>query len=452
MGRDQELWSVETEQALIGAVLLDPVEADLTLPEVPSAAFHREIHRAIWMAIATLRSGHTIADPVTVADALRRAGIPCEVTYLSDCCLACPATAAAAEYARTVRDLAARRNVYQTLRAAIRMAADQSIALDDLRDTLQGGVRSLADMLSAGAEADTLEHLAIQAYTDAESVWNGSRTPGLSTGMPGLDRQLGGGLHRQELTVLAGRPSAGKSALAQQWAVEVARRNGRVYFASLEMHSGMVGTRALAAEAGIDSARLRGSPPLHPGDWTILSNAIGRMGRYGGRVLVDSSSRTMDRVISRVRAVHARDRVDLVVIDYLQRCRTPGHAADRNRALGEAARGAKDLAMDLDCAVLLLSQLNRAAAAGGREPALHDLRDTGELEQEADTVLILHRPDDGAPPAVVSLRLLVPKQRQGSAGMRWSIYHERATGRFTEPAPPADHRSGEPREGATVGA
>lgn len=427
----QSLCDVEAERAVLGAALVDSSAADVCLPLLPTQAMGREAHRRAWSAIRRLRGRGSPCDTLTVADELQVAGdldLVGGTTFLADLVAEVATTVNAADYAALVRDAWARREAQRCARYAMAMAADVTAPLADVRAALASAVRAMAEAEAAGRAGQTLDALALEAWAWVESLYDNRDQPGLSTGIPSVDAWLGGGLHRGELTILGGRPSAGKSALAQQVAQHVASAGGRVLFASAEMDGRTVGLRSLSLVSGVDGRRLRGAPPLEERDWPLLGDAIGQLGRWGQNIAV-THPQTIDAVSAECRRLNAQSPLTLVVVDHLQHLRSPRGTENRNQAIGQMAAECKALAVTLGIAVLALSQLNRSAADQDRRPRMHDLRESGELEQLADTVLLLHRKADEKPPPVCDVELIVAKQRNGEVGALRLVHH-RPSGRF----------------------
>lgn len=450
------------EQALLGCALLDAAVADEQLGDVPDQSFGREAHRRVWAAVRILRATGGGTDVLTVAEALQRAGDwdPVEAqggsSYLADLIAAVPAPALAPQYAASVVEGHVRRTARTELLRAVSVCADPGKSIQDLHEAVAAASRRLAEAAAGRRRTETLSTLAVRAYQQAEALYRGEARAGIATGLPALDAWTGGGLHRGELWILGGRPSVGKSSLAQQIAAAVAAGGGRVLVASAEMSGETVGLRALAAESGVDGRRLRGSPRPTAADWAALSQAVARIERYGPSIEVDTASRTMSAIVAQARRLHAQEPLALVVVDHLQQLRSEGREDNRAQAVGRMASDAKALAVALDCCVLVLSQLNRAAPAEKRRPRPSDLRDSGEIEQQADLVALLHRPDDAPPSSPVEL--IIAKHRNGELGTL-RLGHDRPTGRWAAaaagggaaPAEDAGRPRAAPVRRATVG-
>jgi len=281
-----------------------------------------------------------------------------------------------------------------------------------------------------GASVDTLKRISeptLRALEGIEAVQKRvqqglSPVTGVPTGIHTLDRTTLG-LQPGSLTVLAARPSVGKTAFALNAAVHAATRAGKkVAFFSLEMPSDQLALRILAAEAKLDWRRLaQGQLGRH--DWDRLATQADRVGA-ASIWLDDNFVLTPVELRSKCRKLKRENGgLDLVVVDYLQLMHAPSDRANQSREqeIATISRSLKALAKELECPVLALSQLNRSVEKRrGEPPMLSDLRESGAIEQDADIVLFLHRTEEESKDAqagdTVPVQLLIAKQRQGPTG------------------------------------
>ena len=430
----ETLCDTEAEQALCGIALTDTAAADEAMALVRPEAFYREAHRRIWQAVGTLRVRRSGCDVLTVADALQAAGDEHAVpaTYLPALAQSAPSASMVLQYAEMVREAHARREVVRAAKAALATASDPARDLREVQAAVAEGLRGAA-AAAAGDGPVRVSDLVVAAVDEIESVYEGRVEPALATGVVDIDRAMDGGLRRGEMTVLGGRPSVGKSSLAQEIAAFVAVRHGHVLIASAEMSAAMVARRALSGASRIDGRRFSGrrgaDPSMQDADWPALMHAVARLGESATRLWVDDRSRTMDAIAAQARRLHARDGLCLLVVDHLQHLRAPDHAENRTQAVGRMAAEVKDLAVALNIAVLVLSQLRRLAPGEDRKPRLSDLRESGDIEQVADTAILLHRAGGDVPPPLCEVEAALLKNRNGDlAALR--LWHERATGRW----------------------
>lgn len=282
------------------------------------------------------------------------------------------------------------------------------------------GIAELSNLLQpAEATLQDLESAARQIILDIES---GKREPVIPTGLVDLDDALGGGLRRQTVTVVGGRTSMGKSALALQIARYAAAHGSRILYFSIEMPIKALARRVLSTEAGIEPLELRlcGSPD----DAAAMRECLSRLG--GPNLMVnDDPSLTSGKAVAVAHKLKIQRNLDVVFVDYLQRLNDlPASGENRTHLLGRISKTFAIMARRLNVVVVLMSQLSRKSdTSAGNEPKLSDLRDSGEIEQDADNVFLLHRPHyyDREKDEHEAL-LFVAKQREGPTcdiGLYW---------------------------------
>jgi replicative DNA helicase len=249
----------------------------------------------------------------------------------------------------------------------------------------------------------------------------------IPTGLSKLDTPMGGGLARSDLVVVAGRPSMGKSAFSSQIAVNVAKSGKKVLVFPVEMNAESVAIRILSSASGLEPAVLRNT--RFQCDWSKVRNAISPISK-SDLWFDDDPALTSNKVILVAKDLSARlGGLDLVVVDYLQILSDVPNE-NRNNYLGNVTKMFKTLARQLNCPVILVSQLNRQVEnRRGNRPTMADLRDTGELENHADGILLLHRPhyyDESADEH--ETHLIIAKQRNGvtdTVPLHWDSNHLR---------------------------
>ncbi len=434
------LRAVAEEQAVIGAALLEVSAADECLPLLRPEAFSRLPHERIWGAIGRLRAEGKGCDVLSVATALEgQAESVGGIAYLSDLTAAVPAIASARAYAGRVHEAHVRRQIVRAAREAIAAAEDPSQDAQALVGSVDRQMRSVTEAATWGDEPRPLPDLLAEAFSYVEALYEGTRQPGIGTGIPLLDRHLGGGLHPGELCILGAQPSAGKSALAESMALHIASRSRSVLYATPEMTELMVALRALAYAAGVDLRKLQGSPRMDGDDWTALSRALGTLAERTGRLWVDGHVTTWDGIAAKARRLHSVHGLDLLVVDHLHELEWPTGADSENRAISEIGGGVKRRATAVGGAAPLRSMLTRAARSYMGAPRAHDLRGSGSIEQHADTILLLYPKDDSeGSPREITVDVIVEKQRNGATGIV-GLSHDRATGRFRDPREGRDH-------------
>jgi replicative DNA helicase len=234
------------------------------------------------------------------------------------------------------------------------------------------------------------------------------------TGIDSLDRFLK--IRKKQLITIAARPSVGKSALAGQIAFKNAVSYGKkVAFFSLEMSEDELMMRGLSLMSGVGATRIAENLMAEEQRGRVEA-ALGRIGE-ASLTIVDEPAQTADYIYSRCRLLQQKEGIDLVLIDYSQLCKPADGKAPRHEQIGQITRDFKNMAKKLDCPVIQLAQINREAAKSNRRPKMFDLRESGSLEQDSDTILFIHPKDPDDQGETVDVELIVEKQRNGGTGI-----------------------------------
>ncbi len=406
-----EIWSIEAEQSVLGAVMIDP-SAFNRIGDLPASAFFRSSHGDIWRAASSLHAAGKPADMIAVADALNGEKLEAVggLTYLNSLCSSIPSAKNAKHWADIVRDRAAQRALNGALCDALDLVDGVGTASEKLervaalisplhKSIVRKAPRSLAD-------------IAMQRTAHYEALAAGDIEPGWSTGIRSLDKMLGGGFKPGRLIFLGARPSVGKTSLSLQFLIEQAEAGRTGLMFSQEMTGEEVTDRAVAHIGRIEYERLQ-TGQLQQDDWGRLVDVMDRCGRLP-LTIHDQGSLTLGEIRHQIRAT---PNLKVVVLDYLQLCAKAeeSSAGNRNSEIEEISRGLKALAMELGICLIVLSQLNRKVEErAGKKPMLSDLRDSGSIEQDADAVLFLWPVRDLAYGRLVGLD--VAKNRQGRTG------------------------------------
>ena len=414
--------NLQAEESLLGAMLLSK-EAIAVASEVLIADnFYKPAHSHIFDAITSLSAMGEPADPVTVAEELRRAGLldaiggPATLVNLQ---ASTPAVSSASRYARIIEE-------HALLRRLIGVAgeiAEMSYGLpDDVTKTVDQA-ESMVFEVAQRRTTDTLAPLSdlLHANLDhLEDVVNrGERITGIPTGFLDLDELLSG-LQPNALYVVGARPSMGKTALALSMASNAAIESGRpVLLFSLEMGQLELTQRLLCAEARVNSRNVRNGQ-LTESDWGKIAHATGRLA--DAPIWIDDNPNvTVMEIRSKARRLKSRlGDLGLIVVDYLQLMTGRSNAENRQVEVSEISRGLKILARELQTPVVALSQLSRQLEMrADKRPMLADLRESGSIEQDADVVMFIYRDDvyNLDSPDRGTAEILVSKHRNGPTGM-----------------------------------
>ena len=388
-------WNQEAEQAVLGAMLLDQDAALLATDLVQDDMFYREGHRRLFRAMVGLVERRTVIDPVTLRDELGRRGELDAVggaDYLSELVDAVPTAANLEYHARIVKDKAILRRLIETSTGIITEAYDGRSTASDLLDKAESRIFQISQ--ERGSEGfSRLKEMLWPTMERIEALQrSGKSITGVPSGFVDLDK-LTSGFQPSELVIVAARPSMGKTAFCLNVATHAAVEGQGVAIFSLEMSRDQLVQRMLTAEARVDSQRVR-QGGLRDADFTNLARAAGVL--QSCPVWIDDTpSLSLLEMRSKARRLKAENDIKMVVVDYLQLMRSPEYAENRVQEISDISRSLKALARELEVPVVALSQLSRASEqrGGERRPILSDLRDSGAIEQDADLVLFIHRPE-----------------------------------------------------------
>lgn len=405
--------SVEAEQSVLGALLLDARAIDRIAGVVSEADFYRHEHRVIFGTIEALGREQRAVDVVTVFERLeqqRRAAGVGGLPYLNQLAQSVASTRGVTSWATIVRDRATLRRLIAACDAAgARAFNPQGKSAGEVLDAAATEIVSLATT-RAQREPATARELALGRLDRMDRLAAGGQDEAWPVGIPTLDRMTGG-VRPGELLILAARPSVGKSSFAMHCALRLAQQQ-RTLLLSMEMPGTQVANRAICAlgRVGMQSVR---AGKLEGEEWGRFAEGADRLSALD--LLVDDEGAL---TIGAIRAKARRAKCRVLVVDYLQLCAGAGKRGEnRNNELEEITRGLKALAMSDRIAVVCLSQLNRdVERRASPRPQLADLRDSGAIEQDADGVWLMwtHQRAEDSQQRIVGLD--VAKQRDGPLG------------------------------------
>jgi replicative DNA helicase len=434
IARRSPLTAVEAEQAVLGGILIRPSALARVRPMLSAPdCFGEAVHQAIYRAVLALADNGTPIDSVTLQGQLGQSD---EVQVLAADLVDVACTPENIEHhARMVLDGYRRRAAVEAAEELTRLSSDPAIGIGQ-------ALALVSARLVPIASADPL----VQRKSLRASLWEAMRRTeervkaggallGASTGFDQLDEYTDG-LTDGELWVLAARPSQGKTAMALQIARHVATHHGPAFMASLEMGDDELVERLLSSESGANLRWARKYPEYFDRNCIAIAKAAGILATLP--LVLDTHTRTVGMIRMRVQNEILEGRKPAVVlVDYLGLLQSDRPAENRNVELGGMAADLKRMARDFELPVVALAQLNRSSVREDREPQLHDLRDSGEIEQHADVVPMIHWPDGkseerGRP---TNVDLYVRKERNGETG-KIAMLFETWTQRFREAEKP----------------
>jgi len=417
---------IEAEESLIGAMLLSAEAVSIAYESVQAEDFYRPLHGQIFGAIIDLAHAGEPVDYVTVQAKLQERGaLAVELSVLSSLQINTPSAANAQHYADLVREKALQRRL---ISVAGEIVDDAYVATDDVIGLIDEAERKI-NAIGDDRKIDSVSPLQRLLLSEADILEQRGETRGqlngLETGYKSLDAILQG-LQKSSMTIVGARPATGKTAFALGILIHVgAVVNRPALFFSLEMSRQELAERILASTARIDSSRLR-TGDLSEADWNRAHEAFGYL--QSAKVFIDDNpSLTIMDVRARARRIKQQNGdLGIVIIDYLQLMSSRGRAENRQVEVSEMSRSLKILARELECPVVALSQLSRKLEErADKRPMMSDLRESGSLEQDADVVLFLYRPEiygDVPNDVKADAEIIVGKNRNGptrTAHLTW---------------------------------
>lgn len=388
----------EAEQSVLGAIIIDPQLMGETQGVLLPESFYRGAHQHIFRAMMHLFEENSEIDVVTLMDQLTSEGTLSEAggpQYLAELASNVPTTRNIEYYREIVYKLAAKRNLIRVADQIAKDGYDSELELDDILSDAERKILELASTRESEGFKDIRDVLG-QVYENAEELdQNSGQTPGIPTGYRDLD-QMTAGFNRNDLIILAARPSVGKTAFALNIAQKVATHesNYTVGIFSLEMGADQLATRMICSSGNVDSNRLR-TGTMTDEDWNRFTVAVGKLSKT--KIFIDDTPgiRITD-LRSKCRRLKQEHGLDMIVIDYLQLIMGSGSRMSDNRQqeVSEISRTLKAIARELECPVIALSQLSRGVEQRqDKRPMMSDIRESGSIEQDADIVAFLYRDD-----------------------------------------------------------
>jgi len=421
--------SRDAERAVIGSMIRDrTVILDLRC-NLSVENFYFDAHQKICRTIFAMQDAGQAVDLVTLADELDRKKLLTDVggpAYLAELWDAAPTSANFEHYARIVNERAAFRQLALIGTQINRDALDKSQPPTELLVAAEQQLHEIQDRMAAKGDTASIQQMADAAIARLEKRRSGNIV-GIPTGYPDLD-EITGGLQSSELVIIGARPSQGKTALAVNIARHVGAAGHSVLFVSLEQSRDELIDRLICCFSGVDSYRMRLAWNLTNDDQSRIQEAIAVMSPWRMEIS-DVGQQTAARIAATARQMHRKRGLDLVILDYAQLVVPENLRATRYEQVGQISRQLKFLARELHIPVVALAQVGRKAEEREHEePKLSHLRESGDLEQNADAVILLHRPpksasndspyheDSDAESGPRLMKVIVAKNRNGRTG------------------------------------
>ncbi len=451
--------NIEAEESILGSLMLERDSWDQVSDLVDSSDFYKPAHQKVFETIKFLHAKNQPIDLITVSNSLQTSGDLESVggtNLLISLVNKTVSTANVASYAKIVREKSLLRKIIHSSSTLIERAFNEEFQdVESFLDEAEGEFYKLGETRQAGGLVGPMEVVKTSVIKIEDLYKRKAEITGLSTGFTMLDRMTSG-LQPGELTIIAARPSMGKTAFALNIAQHIALRLKKtVAFFSLEMGRDSLMMRVLSSEAKINSKDIRAGK-VNDSAWPKLIQAAGQISESG--FYIDESSGVSPlEVRTRARRLKAKHGLDVIMIDYLQLMDLKLKVESRERAVSEISKTLKAIAKELAIPVVALAQLNRGVESrSDRRPMLSDLRESGSIEQDADVIMMLYRDDyydkedaDKAGHAEV----IIGKQRNGPTGTV-KLRFEAELGKFRDadnesshPLPPPSQSSGGSQQG-----
>jgi len=422
--------NIEAEQACLGVMLLSKEAVVEGVERLKAEDFYKESHRQIFKAIVALFDANEPVDIVTVSDYLRNKNLLDEIggpEYLASLPESVPSTSNFSHYVEIIIEKSILRKLISSANQIISYAM-QSAEITDIEEVIDrseqlifeiGQRRSQRDFVKIGDIVTSAIHKIDQLYRSKRTI------TGIPSGLYELDK-LTSGFQKSDFIVIAARPSVGKTSLGLNIAEHAAAENNiPVAIFSLEMSSEQLFYRILSSMSKVNLKSIR-TGIFKESDWNNLTSAASMIHNLP-IYIDDSSALTLMEIRAKARRAVAQYGVKLIIIDYLQLINLPGKYENRQQEISVISRSLKALAKELDIPIIAISQLSRKVEERkNKKPQLSDLRESGAIEQDADVVIFLHRPDIGEEETEkeeednkpVEYEIIVAKQRNGPTGER----------------------------------
>ena len=421
------------EKAVIGAMLIEREAAPIAIPLLRPEMFYYKKHETIFKALKDMMSQGRPIDIITVADYMRSAGTLDEVGgpyYITALSGGVTSSAHLEYHCGVLFDMYTRRRLVELLTKYLAMAQDITFDHYQVMTDMNGEICNMMENSPIENNLHSMDDVAKMVletmYKRQETSSNG--LTGVTTGLPDLDA-LTGGWQAGNLITNAGRPGDGKSATDIMFALAAAKAGVHVAYVTLEMSASEIGDRLAFAECNVDPTRAKHGQ-LTPGEQAEFEAAVERI-RTLPIYIDDTPSVSIDRVCAQMRCLKFRGKLGLVIVDYLQLISSTLNNRNREQEVAECSRKLKALARSIKCPVIVSSQLNRQAEDQTTPPDLRHLRESGAIEQDADLVLMIHRPerhhilvDEKTNCSTKGMGILsVAKHRNGSTGRIYYSYN-----------------------------
>ncbi len=434
----------QAEEAVLGAVLINPESYFDVAQFLKAEDFYIVRNRWVWESFVRLHETSNKLDYLTVCTDLEQHGQLVEMggaAYILSLINQTPSSLNAESYAHLVEGNAVRRRMLAAANDMAKLAYDQTKTVDTVMDEAEKAIFSISER-RAHHDLQPIQEVLSEVYDNNLKMRNEAEDVlGVPTGLADLDHLLGG-LQKSDLLIIAGRPGMGKTGFMLSIMKNAAMRYKKhIAMFSLEMSSEQLVQRLIAQETGIDTQRLR-TGRLNDDEIPLFTQAVEALS--GTHIFLDDTPAiTPMQIRTKCRRLHMEYEIDLVLIDYLQLMSSDMRTDNRVQEVSFISRNLKVLARELNVPVMAAAQLSRAVEQrADKRPVLSDLRESGSLEQDADIVMFINRPDamEKDSPKQNLAEIIVAKHRNGPTHPGIELVFVNNLARFENAAPPPAHR------------
>lgn len=421
----------ESERSVLGAAMLSKDALYDVLEKVNPKDFYSKNHGEIFEAIKEIQKRNEPVDVLTVCEELKKRNSLQMVGgrgYVAGLSSGVPSTANAGAYAGIVAEKSELRRLIAAADNIVDKGYSDSMEAGRVLEIAEQSIFEIAQRRQSDGMVELKDILLENMDMISERAKNRGSLTGVTTGLADLDRKTSG-LQKSDMIILAARPSMGKTAFALCVARNAAASGHKVLIFSLEMSKYQLSQRLIAMEARVDSQKLRDGT-LENEDWQKIAATVDGLGE-ADITIDDTPGVSLMEIKNKCRRMKLEKGLDLVVLDYLQLMNSDGKSENRQQEVTALSRGLKLLSREMDCPVLVLSQLSRATETrSDHRPILSDLRESGAIEQDADVVLFLYRDEvyDDETETPGECEVIISKQRNGPTGtvsVRWQERYTR---------------------------
>ena len=412
--------SVESEQSILGSILLDK-EAIITVSEtINPDDFYKEAHKIIYESMIKLSNKSEPIDLITLTEELKKQGHLDDVggiSYITSLSTIVPTTSNVKYYADIVKEKSVLRKLIKVSNDIINLGYDGSTKIEDVLEVAEKKIFDISQEKTSD-DFKSINSVLMDTYDMIEQLYtNKSEITGITTGFRDLNKKING-MQRTDLLLIAARPAMGKTAFSLNLVQNAALKgDASVAVFSLEMSKEQLVQRMLSAQSNVELSKLK-TGKLNENDWPRIIDAMSVLSN--AKIHIDDTPGIkISELRSKCRKLKMEQGLDLILIDYLQLMEGEGNNESRQQEIAKISRSLKIIAKELNCPVVALSQLSRAPEQrADHRPMLSDLRESGSIEQDADIVMFLYRDEYYHPDSDRKNigEVIIAKNRHGETG------------------------------------